>query len=81
MDLRNKQINTWTMDYIHFNDDVPVIVTGEILSLDEDMIEVKTYPSNKIIYIDFEYKGIKDDLFIEKIVLRSSTRSCSIKRR
>ena len=57
---------------IHFNDDVPVIVTGEILSLDEDMIEVKTYPSNKIIYIDFEYKGIKDDLFIEKIVLRSS---------
>ena len=59
---------------IHFNDDVPVIVTGEILSLDEDMIEVKTYPSNKIIYIDFEYKGIKDDLFIEKIVLREAPR-------
>ena len=55
---------------IHFNDDVPVIITGEILSLDEDMIEVKTYPSNKMIYIDFEYKGIKQDFNIEKIVLR-----------
>lgn len=57
---------------IHFNDDVPVIITGEILSLDEDMIEVKTYPNNKMIYIDFEYKGIKQDFNIEKIVLRET---------
>ena len=37
---------------IHFNDDVPVVITGEVLSLDEDMIEVKTYPGNKMIYIE-----------------------------
>ena len=47
---QNKLIpNQWIN--IHFNDDVPVIITGEIISLDEDMIEVKIYPSNKIIYI------------------------------
>ena len=39
---------------------------GEIVDLEEDMIHVKLYPSNTIIYIDFEYKGINEEL-IESI--------------
>ena len=39
----------------------------EITDLEEDMIEV-TLIDNSIIYIDFAYKGIPDDIPIEKIV-------------
>ena len=55
---------------INFNGDVPVSLTGEIISLDEDMIEIKLYPSGKVIYIDFEYKGLIPKLSIGKIELR-----------
>jgi hypothetical protein len=55
---------------IHFGGDVPVIITGEVTNLDEDMIEVTTYPELEVIYIDFQYKGILDDLPIEKIMIR-----------
>ena len=47
---------------IYFGGDVPAIITGEITNLEEDMIEVKTYPENSIIYINFDYKGIPEDL-------------------
>ena len=55
---------------IHFNGDLPIILTGEIMSHDEDMIEIKTHPEKKYIYIDFEYSGIKPEFNIEKIELR-----------
>ncbi len=55
---------------IHFNGDLPIILTGQIMSHDEDMIEIKTHPDNKYIYIDFEYSGIKPEFNIEKIELR-----------
>ena len=42
---------------ITFKGDVPSIVTGEITNLEEDMIEIKLYPSNKLIYIDKTSKG------------------------
>ena len=35
---------------------------GEIIDLEEDMIHVKLYPNDTIIYIDFEYKGIDEEL-------------------
>ena len=35
------------------------------------MIEIKTFPENDVIYIDFAYKGIPEDLSIEKIVIRT----------
>jgi len=56
---------------IHFKgpDGVPFIVTGQITNLEEDSIEIKTYPKNETIYIDFEYKGIPEDLFIEEILI------------
>ena len=67
--LQNKFIiNTWIN--IHFSGNLPVNesgVTGEIINLEEDMIEVKLYPSEEIIYIDFAYKGIPENLNIEKI--------------
>ena len=41
---------------IHIGGETPVIITGQITNLDEDMIEVTTYPEMDVIYIDFEYK-------------------------
>ena len=38
---------------VHFGGDVPLTITGEITNLEEDMIEIKIYDSNEIIYIDF----------------------------
>ena len=60
---------------IHFNGEVPVIVSGEITNLEEDMIEVTTYPGMRVIYIDFGYKGMPESLPIEKIVLRDKPKS------
>jgi hypothetical protein len=62
--------NTW-ID-IYFNGNIPVTYTGIITSLEEDMIEIKLYPSNDLIYLDFEYKGLPESLPIEKINIRIS---------
>jgi len=62
---------------IYFGGDVPAIITGEITNLEEDMIEVKTYPENSIIYINFDYKGIPDYLPIETIEIREKPKSIS----
>lgn len=59
--------NTWI--HIHFGGEIPVIITGEITNLEEDMIEVITYPELKTIYIDFQYQGIPLNLPIESIVI------------
>jgi len=64
---------TWVE--IHFGGEFPVIITGEITNLDEDMIEVTTYPELEVIYIDFQYKGILDDLPIDKILIREKPTS------
>ena len=55
---------------IHFGGEVPVIITGEITNLEEDMIEITTYPDLRVIYINFGYKGIPENIPIEKIVIR-----------
>ena len=55
---------------IFFDGEIPFILTGEITDLEEDMIEIKSYPNNDILYIDFEFKGIPENLPIEKIVIR-----------
>jgi len=61
--LPNKWIN------IYFSGDFPVIITGEITNLEEDMIEVKTIDGDTL-YINFEYKGIPEDLPIEYFEIR-----------
>jgi hypothetical protein len=55
---------------IHFGGEIPFIVTGEITNLEEDMIEITTFPAMRVIYIDFKYQGIPEELPIEEIVLR-----------
>ena len=54
---------------IYFGGDIPVIITGEITNLEEDMIEVRT-SDNDVLYINFDYKGIPEDLPIENIEIR-----------
>ena len=60
---------------IHFGGEIPVTITGEITNLEEDMIELMTYPDLTPLYIDFAYKGIPEDIPIEKIVLREKPES------
>jgi hypothetical protein len=57
---------------IYFGGDIPVIITGEITNLEEDMIEVRTSDKD-IIYINFDYKGIPEDLPIENIEIREKS--------
>ena len=60
---------------VHFGGEVPAVISGEITNLEEDMIEITTFPERKVIYIDFEYKGLPEDMPIEKIVLRDRPES------
>ena len=57
---------------IYFGGQLPTVITGQIMNLDEDMIEVETYPSKKRIFIDFGYKGIPLNIPIEKIIIRKA---------
>ena len=47
---------------IEFGGDVPAIFNGQITDLEEDMIELTQYETDKKIYIDFEGKGIPLEL-------------------
>ena len=54
---------------IHFGGDYPIIISGEITNLENDMIEIRTV-DNDVIYINFDYKGLPEDLPIELIEIR-----------
>jgi hypothetical protein len=54
---------------IYFGGDLPLVITGKITDLEEDMIEIKTI-DNETIYINFEYYGIPEDLPIETFEIR-----------
>lgn len=64
----NLILGTWIEIYI--DSDVSTIITGEITSVEEDQIEVRTLPELDTIYIDFEYKGLPENIPITKIVIR-----------
>ena len=55
---------------IHIAGDIPTIITGEIVSLEEDQIEIMTFPDLQTIFIDFEYKGLPEYIPIKKILIR-----------
>lgn len=57
---------------VFFGGETPVVITGQITNLEEDMIEISTYPDNDILYINFGYKGIPLDLPIETIEIRKA---------
>jgi len=62
-------VSTWVD--ITFGGDLPIIITGMITDLVEDMIEIRTYPEDDMIYINFGYMGIPEELPIEEIRIRS----------
>ena len=41
---------------VFFNGDLPLTITGKITNLEEDRVEITTYPDNDVVFIDFEYK-------------------------
>jgi hypothetical protein len=65
----NLVVSTWVD--IRFGGDVPAIITGMITNVEHDMIEIRTYPEDEMIYIDFGYMGIPEDIPIEEIKIRA----------
>ena len=57
---------------IHFGGDTPFVIIAEITNLEEDMIEITSYPDNEVLYIDFGYKGIPQDLPINRFEIRNA---------
>lgn len=55
---------------IYFSDPNPAIIVGEITNLEEDMIEIRTTDKD-VIYINFDYKGIPENLPIDNIEIIS----------
>ena len=68
---RQNKLTTGTWVDIIFGGELPTIITGHIIDLVEDMIEIKTYPGEQIFYIDFAYQGIPENIPIEEIRIRS----------
>ena len=52
---------------IQFSD---TTITGQITNLEEDMIEIRVHPGDQTIYINFDYKGLPEDLAIVQINIR-----------
>ena len=65
----NLVVSTWVD--IRFGGDIPTIITGMITNLEEDMIEIRTYPEDEMIYINFGYMGVPENLPIEEIKIRA----------
>ena len=57
---------------ITFGGSLPQILNGIVTNIEEDMIEITLIPSKEIIYIDFAYSGIPENLNIEKIIIKDS---------
>ena len=55
---------------IYFGDPIPKVLNGVITNIENDMIEITTLPEKDLLYIDFAYSGIPEDLNIEKIIVR-----------
>jgi len=54
---------------IYFGGEFPTIITGEITNLENDMIEIKSIDGD-ILYLNFNYQGLPEDLPIELIEIR-----------
>jgi len=75
----NLVVSTWVD--IRFGGDVPTIITGMITDVEEDMIEIRTYSEDEMIYIKFDYMGIPENLPIEEIRIRAPPSSFGTERR
>ena len=63
---------------IHFGGDVPAIITGEITNLEGDMIEITTFPELSVIYINFGYKGLPENIPIDSIKIRNKPAAVTV---
>jgi hypothetical protein len=61
---QNNLLNGVWID-IHFSGDLPLTLTGQITNLEEDKIEVTTFPNKDVIFIDFGYNGLPEDMKIQ----------------
>ena len=68
--VRQNNLLPTTWINIHIGGEIPAIITGEIVNIEEDMLEIITYPELKTIFIDFKYQGIPLDIPIEQIIIR-----------
>jgi len=75
---KQKGLDTGKWVDVYFSGDVPFSMTGKITNMEEDMIEITSFPDKEIIYIDFGYKGIPEDIPIEKIILRTPPDDISV---
>ena len=70
--------NTW-ID-VYFGGDIPMILTGLITNLENDMIEIKTIDGD-VLYINFNYQGIPENLPPLTFEIREKPTSIEEKRR
>ena len=54
---------------IYFGGEIPVIITGKITNLENDMIEI-TDLYGDVLYLNFDYKGLPKNLPIKLIKIR-----------
>jgi hypothetical protein len=58
---------------VEFGGEVPFLVSGMISNLEEDQIEITTWPNQEIFYLDFQYEGLWNiEPKIEKIQIRDA---------
>ncbi len=53
---------------ITFGGDIPQIINGEITDLENDEIQITTWPEKQLLWINFDYKGIPENLPILSIL-------------
>ena len=71
--IQNKLVqDVWIDIYFGAISGNPIIITGQIMNLENDKIKIKIQPSGDFIYLDFAYKGLPENLDIDKIVIRTS---------
>ena len=59
--MKQNNLTLYTWVDVHIGGEQPMYIIGKITNIEEDCIEIKTVqPSEGIIYIDFEYKGIQN---------------------
>ena len=75
---RQQGLNVHTWIDIQIGGDYPKVFTGEITNLEEDMIEITTYPEKLVLNIDFEYKGLPRSIPIDSIKIRDKPKDIPI---
>ena len=55
---------------ITFGGSLPTILNGLVTNIENDMVELTLIPTKDVIYIDFAYSGIPENLNIEKIIVK-----------